>query len=164
VSRRLAVTVAVLAMLVAQPARGYGSHTVQPDGHALALYGDRQTPIGTITRTRFRVASAQLERFAVVVNPAHRFQFASDDGPGYLADSRVVRQYIELRSAPLSAPATRAGWRDPDALDTYQTWVTSFVGDLRPDGRIFIRVTTNPTRSGFLIRITTINLQPKGTP
>lgn len=155
--------VALLLVLAAPPALAMGSHAAASDGHGLVLYGDGGVPIASVTRSRTRYGGIALFTFAVNVAPGHRFQFATDDGAGYLPGSRVSKQFIELRSAALAAAAAeRAGWRDPEAVSTYFVPVTSFVGDLRADGQVFIAITTNPTRSGFLIAITTVHLQPKG--
>lgn len=146
-----------LTILLASPVSA-GSHAFSSDGHTLLIYGDvdvngRNAPIASITHATRRVGTLDVDRFDIHIDPQHRYQYVTDAGVGYRSGYSVEKEFIEISAAALTNPATHPGWRAPGAFIDYAIPVTTFTGIERQDGRIFIHVSTNPTRSRFLVTI-----------
>ncbi len=134
---------------LATPASGQESHSF--DGTTLVLRGQAQMQVASIVYG---------PRVAVVIDPAHRYQWAHDEGDGYREGTRVSRDYYEITRSPLNSPAQHIGWRNPLRIEAYLVPVTYWTGPDLADGRAFIDVRAS-ARGDFLIVVTIIH-KPKG--
>jgi hypothetical protein len=123
------------------------------DGTTLVLRGVGQLQVASITYAGGKVD--------IVIDPAHRYQWAHDEGAGYRAGTRVATDFYEVTHERLTSPAARAGWRNPLRLDRFFFPINQYTGPDLPDGRAFVDV-RGSARGDFLIVVTVITKPPKG--
>lgn len=138
--------------------KGHEAWSLSPDGRTLSLYGRDGERVASVDHVDMKITETlTVDRIDVKVDASRRYQFATETSVGYREGSSVTRQSIDINATPLHGKeANREGWRDLQRIEDYTVPVTTVIGDKREDGRVFVIVRTDPSRSGFLIVVLTV--------